>query len=83
MFSNDKPCFPLSVFFKEDGEIMLLNSIDDAVCDLENMDSVDREYAVDITDKYGRKVHLVIVDLELVSCELYLTESTEFRGRNT
>jgi len=81
MFSNDKPCFPLSVFFKEDGEIMLLNSIDDAVCNLENMDSADKEYAVGITDKYGRKVHLVIVDLELVSCELYLTESNQSKNQ--
>jgi len=70
MSLNNEPCFPLVVFFKEDNETIYFDNIDDVLCNLENMDSADSEYEVNITDKYGRKVHLVVADLELISCKL-------------
>ncbi len=65
----DAPKFPLTVQYS-DGEAEVVESEEDACCQLEWLDSDDPENPVNVTDCEGRRVRLKIVALQITVCEL-------------
>lgn len=63
------PAFPLTVILA-DGEREIVDSINDAECNLEWIDTDDNDEQVTVVDRLGRPVHLKIEALRLVRCEI-------------
>ena len=66
----DKPIFPLIVHFHETGEKWVLDSMDDAACNLEWFDSEDPAERATVTDVLGRPVRLTVEQLLVQICEI-------------
>lgn len=63
------PVFPLTVIFAG-GERLSVDSVNDAECNLEWLDTEDNGEPVTVVDRLGRPVHLKIEALRIVRCEL-------------
>jgi len=63
------PIFPLTVIFA-DGEKQTVESVYDAECSLEWLDTEDDGEKVTVLDRLGRLVHLKIEALKMVHCKL-------------
>ena len=70
MSESDLPCFPISVFFHEDGDKWVLNDHTELASNLEWFDSRDENENTTVTDSRGRKVVIVVEKLELKICKL-------------
>ena len=68
--NNQKPAFPLTVVFEEDGDTWVLNNEEEAANSLEWFDSRKADEKAKITDSLGRKVTLVVEKLEVKLCEV-------------
>ena len=67
---SEKPTYPITVTFHEDGEVWVMKSERDLAFNLEWFDSNDPEERATVIDKYGRRVRLKIEKLELKLLEL-------------
>ncbi len=70
MAASDKPSFPITVTFIEDGDTWVLDTPSELECNLEWFDSRDPEENATITDSKGRKLLVVVEKLELKICQL-------------
>ena len=68
--NNQKPAFPLTVIFEEDGDKWILDNEQEAANNLEWFDSRNTDEKAIVTDSLGRKVNLVIEKLEVKLCEI-------------
>ena len=67
---NDKPVFPITVLFLEDGDKWVLNNLSELECNLEWFDSKDKNENAQVTDNNGKPVILVVEKLKLKLLEL-------------
>lgn len=65
----EQPLFPLTVIFA-DGERQSVDSVTDAECNLEWLDTEDKEEPITVLDRLGRPVHLQIEALRIIRLEL-------------
>ncbi len=70
---KDQPLFPLRVIHLDIGETVELNDLDDVATYLEFYDSDDPEDSKDVLvlDREGRRVRVVVDELEVKRFELY------------
>lgn len=67
--TEKEPAFPLTVIFP-DGERQTVDSVNDAECNLEWLDTEDEDEPVTVFDRLDRPVRLKIEALKVVRCEL-------------
>lgn len=65
-----RPEFPITVTFHEDGDVWVLNSIEEVASSLEWFDSEDPTQRATVTDREGRAVHLQVKKLDVLVFEL-------------
>ena len=68
--NNHKPSYPLTIIFEEDDDIWVLDNEEEAAINLEWFDSRNADEKVKITDSLGRKITLVVEELEVKLCEI-------------
>ena len=68
--NKEKPTFPITVTFQEDGDVWVLNNEMEVANNLEWFDSRDPEEKATVIDKSKRKVTLVVEKLEVKLCEI-------------
>jgi hypothetical protein len=68
--STEKPSFPLTIDWHEDGEQEIFKNEIDAGCTLEWFDSRDDDTDASVRDSQGRPVILVVKQTEVTLCAL-------------
>jgi hypothetical protein len=68
--SNEKPKFPITLTWQEDGEQESFKNETDAGCTLEWLDTRDADAGVAVVDAEGRPVTLVVEKTEVTICHL-------------
>ena len=58
--TTEKPQYPITVLFKEDGDKWVLDNEQELGCNLEWFDSKDPEQNTEVTDALGRNVEVVV-----------------------
>ncbi len=76
-----EPVFPLTVVFA-DGKTETVESVNDAECNLEWLDTEDEDEPVTVLDRLDRPVHLKIEALRMLRCELKTSEAPEDSKRD-
>jgi len=66
----EKPKFPITIVWEEDGEQDVFKNEIDAACTLEWLDSTDSDSGVAVTDSTGRAVTLIVEKSEMKLCQL-------------
>ena len=67
---ENKPSFPLTIFFHEDGDIWTLNNEIEVATNLEWFDSTSPDEKASVKDSLGRSVILLVEELEVKQCTL-------------
>lgn len=67
--TTEQPLFPLTIIFA-DGERQNVDSVTEAECNLEWLDTEDDDEPITVLDRLGRPVHLKVEALKVLRLEL-------------
>ena len=68
--ATEKPQYPITVLFKEDGDKWVLDNEQELGNSLEWFNSNDPEEKAEVTDALGRNVEVIVEKLEVKKCVL-------------